>query len=68
MSTHADNGTRAETDHRQTTQRRSRRDAPKGDHSVATMQGYFYLDVRAGPKRISELHNEPQHEWLMRPV
>jgi hypothetical protein len=28
MSTHADNGARAKTDRRQTTQRRSRRDAP----------------------------------------
>jgi 5-deoxy-glucuronate isomerase len=43
---------------------------PRGYHPVAASHGYdlYYLNVMAGPKRVWRFHNDPAHEWLMRPA
>ena len=40
---------------------------PKGYHPVSVPYGYesYYLNVMAGPKRVWQFHNDPQHSWLM---
>jgi 5-deoxy-glucuronate isomerase len=40
---------------------------PKGYHPVSVPYGYesYYLNVMAGPKRVWQFHNDPQHAWLM---
>ena len=40
---------------------------PKGYHPVSVPYGYesYYLNVMAGPKRVCQFHNDPQHSWLM---
>ncbi|WP_347929622.1 5-deoxy-glucuronate isomerase [Pseudomonas helvetica] len=40
---------------------------PKGYHPVSVPYGYesYYLNVMAGPKRIWQFHNDPQHSWLL---
>ncbi len=42
---------------------------PKGYHPCAATHGYdlYYLNVMAGPKRTWKFHNEPAHEWLVKP-
>ena len=42
---------------------------PRGYHPCAALHGYdlYYLNVMAGPKRAWRFHNQPQHEWLLRP-
>ena len=42
---------------------------PRGYHPCAAPYGYelYYLNVMAGPKRIWRFHNDPAHEWLMKP-
>ncbi|MCP1488898.1 5-deoxy-glucuronate isomerase [Pseudomonas fluorescens] len=39
---------------------------PKGYHPVSVPYGYesYYLNVMAGPKRVWQFHNDPQHSWL----
>jgi 5-deoxy-glucuronate isomerase len=41
---------------------------PRGYHPVGTAHGYdlYYLNVMAGPRRAWVIHNDPQHEWLVR--
>jgi 5-deoxy-glucuronate isomerase len=43
---------------------------PQGYHPVGAPHGYdlYYLNVMAGPKRVWRFHNDPAHEWLMRPA
>ncbi|POA48842.1 5-deoxy-glucuronate isomerase [Pseudomonas sp. MPR-ANC1] len=40
---------------------------PKGYHPVSVPFGYesYYLNVMAGPKRVWQFHNDPQHSWLL---
>ncbi|QCY13141.1 5-deoxy-glucuronate isomerase [Pseudomonas sp. MPC6] len=40
---------------------------PKGYHPVSVPYGYesYYLNVMAGPKRVWQFHNDPQHSWLL---
>ncbi|WP_213880733.1 5-deoxy-glucuronate isomerase [Pseudomonas sp. dw_358] len=40
---------------------------PEGYHPVSVPYGYesYYLNVMAGPKRIWQFHNDPQHSWLL---
>jgi 5-deoxy-glucuronate isomerase len=40
---------------------------PKGYHPVSVPYGYesYYLNVMAGPTRVWQFHNDPQHAWLM---
>jgi len=40
---------------------------PKGYPPVSVPYGYesYYLNVMAGPKRVWQFHNDPQHSWLM---
>ena len=40
---------------------------PEGYHPVSVPYGYesYYLNVMAGPKRVWQFHNDPQHEWLL---
>jgi len=42
---------------------------PRGYHPCAALHGYdlYYLNVMAGPKRAWRFHNEPAHEWLLKP-
>ncbi|MFD0694454.1 5-deoxy-glucuronate isomerase [Paenibacillus sp. GCM10027628] len=42
---------------------------PRGYHPVAAPPGYdvYYLNVMAGPHRTWKFHNDPDHNWLMRP-
>lgn len=39
----------------------------KGYHPVSVPYGYesYYLNVMAGPKRVWQFHNDPQHSWLL---
>ena len=41
---------------------------PRGYHPVCSAHGYdlYYLNVMAGPERAWVIHNDPQHEWLIR--
>jgi 5-deoxy-glucuronate isomerase len=41
---------------------------PRGYHPVCAAHGYdlYYLNVMAGPYRSWVVHNDPQHEWLLR--
>jgi 5-deoxy-glucuronate isomerase len=43
---------------------------PRGYHPVGAAHGYdlYYLNVMAGPKRIWRFHNDPAHEWMLRPA
>ncbi|MCS2608145.1 5-deoxy-glucuronate isomerase [Halomonas dongshanensis] len=40
---------------------------PKGYHPVGAPHGYslYYLNVMAGPQRVWQFYNDPDHEWLM---
>jgi len=40
---------------------------PKGYHPVSVPYGYesYHLNVMAGPKRVWQFHNDPQHSWLL---
>jgi 5-deoxy-glucuronate isomerase len=40
---------------------------PKGYHPVSVPYGYesYYLNVMAGPKRVWQFYNDPQHSWLL---
>lgn len=40
---------------------------PKGYHPVSVPYGYesYYLNVMAGPRRVWQFHNDPQHSWLL---
>jgi len=42
---------------------------PRGYHPVSAPPGYgvYYLNVMAGPVRTWKFHNDPKHEWLMKP-
>jgi 5-deoxy-glucuronate isomerase len=42
---------------------------PRGYHPVGAAHGYdlWYLNVMAGPKRLWRFHNDPDHEWMLRP-
>lgn len=42
---------------------------PRGYHPVGAAHGYdlWYLNVMAGPKRIWCFHNDPVHEWMLKP-
>ncbi len=41
---------------------------PRGYHPVCAAHGYdlYYLNVMAGPHRAWRIHNDPQHQWLVR--
>lgn len=41
---------------------------PRGYHPVGAAHGYdlYYLNVMAGPRRSWVIHNDPEHEWLLR--
>jgi 5-deoxy-glucuronate isomerase len=41
---------------------------PRGYHPVAAAHGYdlYYLNVMAGPQRAWVIHNDPEHEWMLR--
>ena len=43
---------------------------PRGYHPVGAPPGYrsYYLNVMAGPTRTWVFHNDPDHEWLMKPA
>jgi 5-deoxy-glucuronate isomerase len=42
---------------------------PRGYHPVGTPHGYdlYYLNVMAGPRRQWIFHNDPAHEWMLKP-
>jgi len=42
---------------------------PRGYHPVVVPWGYrsYYLNVMAGPERAWRFHNDPAHEWIVRP-
>jgi 5-deoxy-glucuronate isomerase len=42
---------------------------PRGYHPVSAPPGYevYYLNVMAGPKRTWKFHNDPKHEWILKP-
>jgi len=42
---------------------------PRGYHPVSAPPGYevYYLNVMAGPHRVWKFHNDPAHEWLLKP-
>lgn len=42
---------------------------PQGYHPVGAPHGYelYYLNVMAGPKRAWKFHNDPAHEWILKP-
>ncbi|MDK9697941.1 MAG: 5-deoxy-glucuronate isomerase [Siculibacillus sp.] len=42
---------------------------PRGYHPVGAPHGYdlWYLNVMAGPKRKWHFHNDPAHEWIVKP-
>lgn len=42
---------------------------PYGYHPCAAAHGYdlYYLNVMAGPRRIWRFHNDPAHEWILKP-
>jgi 5-deoxy-glucuronate isomerase len=41
---------------------------PRGYHPVGAAHGYdlYYLNVMAGPRRAWVIHNDPEHEWMLR--
>jgi 5-deoxy-glucuronate isomerase len=41
---------------------------PRGYHPVGAAHGYdlYYLNVMAGPRRAWVVHNDPEHEWMLR--
>jgi 5-deoxy-glucuronate isomerase len=41
---------------------------PRGYHPVGAAHGYdlYYLNVMAGPHRAWVIHNDPEHEWMLR--
>jgi 5-deoxy-glucuronate isomerase len=41
---------------------------PRGYHPVGAAHGYdlYYLNVMAGPRRAWLIHNDPEHEWMLR--
>jgi 5-deoxy-glucuronate isomerase len=41
---------------------------PRGYHTVSAPPGYdlYYLNVMAGPVRSWAIHNDPDHEWMLR--
>ncbi len=43
---------------------------PRGYHPCAAPHGYdlYYLNVMAGPRRIWRFHNDPAHEWMLKPT
>ncbi|MFF2479404.1 5-deoxy-glucuronate isomerase [Paenibacillus sp. NPDC058071] len=43
---------------------------PKGYHPVSAPPGYqvYYLNVMAGPTRVWKFRNDPDHEWIVKPV
>jgi 5-deoxy-glucuronate isomerase len=43
---------------------------PRGYHPCAATHGndMYYLNVMAGPVRIWRFHNDPDHEWMLKPV
>ena len=43
---------------------------PRGYHPCGAPHGYdlYYLNVMAGPRRIWRFHNEPAHEWMLKPT
>jgi 5-deoxy-glucuronate isomerase len=43
---------------------------PRGYHPCAAPHGYdlYYLNTMAGPKRIWRFHNDPAHEWIVKPA
>jgi len=42
---------------------------PRGYHPVVVPHGYesYYLNVMAGKKRVWHFHNDPAHEWMLKP-
>jgi 5-deoxy-glucuronate isomerase len=42
---------------------------PRGYHPCAAPHGYdlYYLNTMAGPHRTWRIHNEPAHEWILKP-
>ena len=40
---------------------------PEGYHPVGAAHGYdlYYLNVMAGPKRVWQFKNDPEHEWII---
>ncbi|MFC0410873.1 5-deoxy-glucuronate isomerase [Roseomonas elaeocarpi] len=42
---------------------------PRGYHPVGAPHGYalYYLNVMAGPRRAWRFHNDPAHEWMLKP-
>jgi len=43
---------------------------PRGYHPCGAPHGYdlYYLNVMAGPRRIWRFHNDPAHEWMLKPT
>jgi 5-deoxy-glucuronate isomerase len=43
---------------------------PRGYHPCAAPHGYdlYYLNVMAGPRRMWRFHNDPAHEWMLKPT
>ena len=43
---------------------------PRATIRSAPPHGYdlYYLNVMAGPKRIWKFHNDPAHEWMLKPA
>ena len=43
---------------------------PRGYHPVVVPHGYtsYYLNVMAGPRRVWHFHNDPAHEWMLKPA
>jgi len=43
---------------------------PRGYHPVGAPHGYdlYYLNVMAGPRRQWIFHNDPAHEWMLKPA
>lgn len=43
---------------------------PRGYHPVVVPHGYtsYYLNVMAGPRRVWYFHNDPAHEWMLKPA
>ncbi len=43
---------------------------PRGYHPCAAPHGYdlYYLNTMAGPRRIWRFHNDPAHEWILKPT
>ncbi|CAN5329718.1 5-deoxy-glucuronate isomerase [soil metagenome] len=43
---------------------------PRGYHPCGAPHGYdlYYLNVMAGPRRAWRFHNDPSHEWMLKPT